>query len=163
MRRAATDAEAAALWQARRSVSPALGRIRPQRMNEDIVVPRSALPEVVREIRALGDASGLTLVQFGHIGDGNLHPNILFNPRTESAEAVHTLAHEIALVAIRHGGVLSGEHGIGTMKRDFMRDAVDPVTLGALRDVKRALDPTGALNPGKILPDDVAGGLHAHP
>lgn len=163
VRRAATDAEAASLWQARRSVSPALGRIRPQRMNEDIVVPRSVLPEVVREIRALGDASGLTLVQFGHIGDGNLHPNILFNPRTESAEAVHELAHRIALVAIRHGGVLSGEHGIGTMKRDFMTDAVDSVTLDVLRDVKRALDPTGSLNPGKILPDEAGEGVHAHP
>lgn len=161
VRRAGTDAESAALWQARRSVSPALGRIRPQRMNEDIVVPRSALPEVVREVRALGDASGLPLVQFGHIGDGNLHPNILFDPRRESPEAVHDLAYQIALVAIRHGGVLSGEHGIGTMKRDFMRDAVDPVTLGALRDVKRALDPTGTLNPGKILPDE--DGTHAHP
>ncbi|PNY79681.1 FAD-binding oxidoreductase [Deinococcus koreensis] len=155
VRRAATDAEAAALWQARRSVSPALGRIRPQRMNEDIVVPRSALPEVVREIRALGDASGLTLVQFGHIGDGNLHPNILFDPRKEDAHAVHELAHRIALVAIRHGGVLSGEHGIGTMKRDFMTDAVDPVTLDVLRSVKAALDPAGALNPGKVLPDAV--------
>lgn len=160
VRRAATDAEAAALWQARRSVSPALGRIRPQRMNEDIVVPRSALPEVVREIRALGDASGLPVVQFGHIGDGNLHPNILYDPRRESPEAVHDLAHRIALVAIRHGGVLSGEHGIGTMKRPFMREAVDPVTLAALRDVKRALDPAGRLNPGKILPDEDA---HAHP
>ncbi|WP_104990036.1 FAD-binding oxidoreductase [Deinococcus sp. NW-56] len=162
VRRAATDAEAAALWQARRSVSPALGRIRPQRMNEDIVVPRSALPEVVREIRALGDASGLPVVQFGHIGDGNLHPNILYDPRRESPEAVHDLAHRIALVAIRHGGVLSGEHGIGTMKRPFMREAVDPVTLGALRDVKRALDPAGRLNPGKILPDE-EGETHAHP
>lgn len=162
VRRAATDAEAAALWQARRSVSPALGRIRPQRMNEDIVVPRSALPEVVREIRALGDASGLPVVQFGHIGDGNLHPNILYDPRRESPEAVHDLAHAIALVALRHGGVLSGEHGIGTMKRPFMREAVDPVTLGALRDVKRALDPAGRLNPGKILPDE-EGDTHAHP
>nr|WP_246363342.1 FAD-linked oxidase C-terminal domain-containing protein [Deinococcus budaensis] len=162
VRRAATDAEAAALWQARRSVSPALGRIRPQRMNEDIVVPRSALPEVVREIRALGDASGLPVVQFGHIGDGNLHPNILFDPRRESSEAVHDLAHRIALVAIRHGGVLSGEHGIGTMKRPFMREAVDPVTLAALWDVKRALDPAGRLNPGKILPDEDVE-AHAHP
>ncbi|AIZ44539.1 2-hydroxy-acid oxidase [Deinococcus radiopugnans] len=154
VRRAADEAEAAALWQARRSVSPALGRIRPQRMNEDIVVPRSVLPEVVRQIRALGDASGFHLVQFGHIGDGNLHPNILFDPRTESAEAVHTLAHQIALVALRHGGVLSGEHGIGTMKRDFMRDAVDAETMTALWNVKRALDPSGALNPGKILPEE---------
>ncbi|MCP2015825.1 glycolate oxidase [Deinococcus sp. HSC-46F16] len=162
VRRAATDVEAAALWQARRSVSPALGRIRPQRMNEDIVVPRSALPEVVREIRALGDASGLPVVQFGHIGDGNLHPNILYDPRRELPEAVHDLAHAVALVALRHGGVLSGEHGIGTMKRPFMREAVDPVTLGALRDVKRALDPAGLLNPGKILPDE-EGKAHAHP
>ena len=163
VRRAAGDAESAALWQARRSVSPALGRIRPQRMNEDIVVPRSALPEVVREIRALGDASGLPLVQFGHIGDGNLHPNILFDPRRESPEAVHDLAHQIALVALRHGGVLSGEHGIGTMKRPFMREAVDPVTLEALWNVKRALDPAGVLNPGKILPGEAQEVAHAHP
>jgi glycolate oxidase len=131
-------------------------------MNEDIVVPRSVLPDVVREIRALGDASGLPVVQFGPIGDGNLHPNILFDPRRESTEAVHDLAHRIALVAIRHGGVLSGEHGIGSMKRSFMREAVDPVTLEALQDVKRALDPTGTLNPGKILPDE-GEAPHAHP
>ncbi|SMB94006.1 FAD-binding oxidoreductase [Deinococcus hopiensis] len=152
VRRASSDAESAALWQARRSVSPALGRIRPQRMNEDIVVPRSVLPDVVREIRALGDASGFPVVQFGHIGDGNLHPNILFDPRRESADAVHELAHQIAAVAIRHGGVLSGEHGIGTMKRPFMREAVDPVTLDVLWNVKRALDPAERLNPGKVLP-----------
>ena len=156
VRRAESDAEAAQLWQARRSVSPALGRIRPQRMNEDIVVPRSVLPEVVREIRALGDASGLHLVQFGHIGDGNLHPNILFDPRTESLEAVHELAHEVARVAIRHGGVLSGEHGIGSMKLAFMREAVDAETLAALWRVKHALDPQGALNPGKVLPQELA-------
>ena len=155
VRRAATDAEAAGLWQARRSVSPALGRIRPQRMNEDIVVPRSVLSEVVQEIEALGLASGLKVVQFGHIGDGNLHPNILFDPRTESEEAVHALAHQIAGVAIRHGGVLSGEHGIGSMKLDFMAEAVDAVTLGALWDVKRALDPQERLNPGKVLPRPV--------
>ncbi|MDB5045896.1 MAG: 2-hydroxy-acid oxidase [Deinococcus sp.] len=155
VRRAESDAEAAQLWQARRSVSPALGRIRPQRMNEDIVVPRSVLPEVVREIRALGDASGLHLVQFGHIGDGNLHPNILFDPRSESLEAVHELAHEVARVAIRHGGVLSGEHGIGSMKLAFMREAVDAGTLAALWRVKHALDPDGALNPGKVLPAEL--------
>ncbi len=155
VRRAATDAEAVSLWQARRSVSPALGRIRPQRMNEDIVVPRSVLSEVVREIEALGKASGLNVVQFGHIGDGNLHPNILFDPRTESEEAVHQLAQQIASVAIRHGGVLSGEHGIGSMKVPFMAEAIDPVTLAVLRDVKAALDPEGRLNPGKVLPDAV--------
>jgi glycolate oxidase len=162
VRRARDDAEAADLWRARRSISPALGRIRPQRMNEDIVVPRSHLADVVREIERLGREAGLPLVQFGHIGDGNLHPNIMYDPRRESIDAVHKLAHEVARVAVRHGGVLSGEHGIGAMKRDFMTDAVDPVTLAALWDVKRALDPEGLLNPGKILPDpSLPAGGHA--
>ena len=148
--------EAEGLWQARRSVSPALGRIRPQRMNEDIVVPRSTLPDVVREIRELGLEAGLPLAQFGHIGDGNLHPNILFNPKleAESEAVVHRLAHAVARVAIRHGGVLSGEHGIGAMKRQFMPEAVDAATLEALWRVKHAFDPRGLLNPNKILPDE---------
>ncbi|GGR13713.1 FAD-binding oxidoreductase [Deinococcus ruber] len=152
VRRAATDADAAQLWRARRSVSPALGRIRPQRMNEDIVVPRSVLSEVVREIEALGLASGFHVVQFGHIGDGNLHPNILFDPKTESEDGVHALAHDIAMVALRHGGVLSGEHGIGSMKLPFMKEALDAGTLDVLWDVKHALDPLERLNPGKVLP-----------
>lgn len=162
VRRAADHAEAAALWKARRSVSPALGRIRPQRMNEDIVVPRSVLPQVVREIEALGQAAGLPLVQFGHIGDGNLHPNIMFDPRRESEEAVHALAHEVARVAIRHGGVLSGEHGIGSMKRPFMREAVDSTTMQVLWDLKHVFDPHGRLNPGKVLPDERAGADAGH-
>ncbi|GLV47481.1 2-hydroxy-acid oxidase [Thermus sp. LT1-2-5] len=152
VRRARDEKEAEAFWRARRAVSPALGRIRPKRVNEDIAVPRSALPQVVREIRALGEAFGLVVVQFGHIGDGNLHPNILFDPRRESEQRVWELAHEIARVALRHGGVLSGEHGIGLMKRKFMAEAVDGETLEAFRQVKAALDPAGLLNPGKLLP-----------
>lgn len=152
VRRARDEAEAEALWRARRAVSPALGRIRPKRVNEDIAVPRSALPQVVREIAELGRAYGLTVVQFGHIGDGNLHPNILFDPKRESEERVWELAHEIARVALRHGGVLSGEHGIGLMKRAFMEEALDGETLKALQAAKQALDPYGLFNPGKVLP-----------
>ncbi|TBH21443.1 FAD-binding oxidoreductase [Thermus thermamylovorans] len=151
--RAAGGEEAEALWRARRAVSPALGRIRPKRVNEDIAVPRSALPRVVGEIEALGRAFGLVVAQFGHIGDGNLHPNILFDPKVEPEAKVWELAHGIARVALRHGGVLSGEHGIGLMKRAFMAEAVDPETLGAFLRVKEALDPQGLLNPGKLLPD----------
>ena len=158
VQRASSAAESDTLWQARRSVSPALGRIRPQRMNEDIVVPRSSLPQVVREVEALGLEAGLKLVQFGHIGDGNLHPNILFDPRCESEERVHALAFDIARVALKHGGVLSGEHGIGSMKRPFMREAVDAQTLQVLWRVKNALDPQGLLNPGKVLPDELETG-----
>ena len=127
-------------------------------MNEDIVVPRSSLPQVVREIEALGLEAGLKLVQFGHIGDGNLHPNILFDPRLESEDRVHALAFDIARVALKHGGVLSGEHGIGSMKRPFMREAVDAPTLKVLWRIKNALDPQGLLNPGKVLPDELEPG-----
>lgn len=152
MQRAQDEREAEALWRARRAVSPALGRIRPKRVNEDIAVPRSALPQVVREIQALGKAYGLIVAQFGHIGDGNLHPNILFDPGREPEEKVWELAHEIARVALRHGGVLSGEHGIGLMKKAFLAEAMDPDTLEALWAVKGALDPGGVFNPGKLLP-----------
>jgi len=150
--RAADAAEADRLWQARRAVSPALGRIHPHRMNEDIAVPRSRLPEVVRRIQELGEAYGLPLAQFGHIGDGNLHPNILYDPSETPEERVHELAHEIARVALAFGGVLSGEHGIGLTKRAFLAEALDAETLAALGRVKQALDPEGRLNPGKVLP-----------
>ena len=153
VRVAQSAAESEALWKARRSVSPAIGAIKPKRLNEDIAVPRSSLPAVVRAIEALGRQYGLKVVQFGHIGDGNLHPNVLYDPRVDAEEKVWELLHEIARVALRHGGVLSGEHGIGLMKRDFMREAVDPQTLDALWRVKAAFDPHNRLNPGKVLPE----------
>jgi glycolate oxidase len=157
---AQNESHAASLWQARRSVSPALGRIRPQRMNEDIVVPRSSLAQVVTQIQTLGQEAGLPLAQFGHIGDGNLHPNILFDPRnpSENESKVHELAHAVARVAIAHGGVLSGEHGIGAMKREFMSEALDQATLGLLHHIKNVFDPKQLLNPNKILPE----ADHAH-
>ena len=133
-----------------------MGRIRPKRLNEDIAVPRSTLPEVVRSIEALGKAYGFPLVQFGHIGDGNLHPNVMFDPESDDEDKVWEMLHEVARVALRHGGVLSGEHGIGLMKRDFMTEALDRESLEALWAIKRALDPAGRLNPGKVLPDLVS-------
>ena len=145
--------EAEALWRARRSISSALGRIRPKRLNEDIAIPRSKLAAVVREIEMLGKQYGFPLVQFGHIGDGNLHPNVLFDPDKDDEAKVWELLHDVGRVALRAGGVLSGEHGIGLMKRDFMAEAVDSVTLNALRDVKFAFDEWNVLNPGKVLPD----------
>lgn len=153
LRVAQNAAESEALWKARRAISPAIGAIKPKRLNEDIAVPRSSLPEVVRAIEALGRQYGLQVVQFGHIGDGNLHPNVLYDPQVDSEEKVWELLHEIARVALRHGGVLSGEHGIGLMKREFMREALDPETLEGLRRVKAAFDPDSRLNPGKVLPE----------
>ena len=151
---AQTTEEAAQLWKARRSVSPALGNLRPHRFNEDIVVPRSHLEPAMREMREVAKRyPQFPFAIFGHAGDGNLHPNILFNRAHDSIETVDEFAHEIARVAIRHGGVLSGEHGIGLMKRGFMTEATPRATLEAYWRVKRALDPKGILNPGKLLPD----------
>jgi glycolate oxidase len=154
VRLAATVEEAAQLWKARRSVSPALGNIRPHRFNEDIVVPRSHLEPAMREMREVAKRyPQFPFAIFGHAGDGNLHPNILFNRAHDDIETVDEFAHDIARVAIRHGGVLSGEHGIGLMKRGFMTEATPRATLEAYWRVKRAFDPKGILNPGKLLPD----------
>ena len=155
VRIAQTPAEAAQLWKARRSVSPALGNIRPNRFNEDIVVPRSTLEPAMREMQEIAHGyPEFPFAIFGHAGDGNLHPNILFNRAGgDSVERVDEFAHDIARVAIRHGGVLSGEHGIGLMKRSFMTEATPRPTLEAYWRVKRAFDPNGIMNPGKLLPE----------
>ncbi len=151
---AASPEEAAQLWKARRSVSPALGNIRPHRFNEDIVVPRSHLEPAMREMQAISQRyPQFPFAIFGHAGDGNLHPNILFNRAVDSVDVVDEFAHEIARVAIKHGGVLSGEHGIGLMKRGFMTEATPRATLEAFWRVKRAFDPHGIMNPGKLLPE----------
>lgn len=151
IQRARDAREAERLWQARRAVSPALGRIKPYKLNEDIAVPRSRLVEVVHRIRDLGEAFGFPLVQFGHIGDGNLHPNILYGPGDDRGK-VHELAHAIARVALEAGGVITGEHGVGLLKRAFLVEAVEAGTLEAFRALKRAFDPGGLFNPGKLLP-----------
>jgi glycolate oxidase len=150
---AADASEAAQLWKARRSVSPALGNIRPNRFNEDIVVPRSTLEPAMREMQEIAKRYPFPFAIFGHAGDGNLHPNILFNRTTDSIEQVDEFAHEIARVALKYGGVLSGEHGIGLMKRSFMTEATPKATLEAYWRVKNAFDPNGIMNPGKLLPD----------
>jgi glycolate oxidase len=150
---AADASEAAQLWKARRSVSPALGNIRPNRFNEDIVVPRSTLEPAMREMQEIAKRYPFPFAIFGHAGDGNLHPNILFNRTTDNIEQVDEFAHEIARVALKHGGVLSGEHGIGLMKRGFMTEATPRATLEAYWRIKHAFDPNGIMNPGKLLPD----------
>lgn len=141
------------LWAARRALSPALRSIAPGKINEDVVVPVSRIPELVAGIEALAEEYALPIVTFGHAGNGNLHVNILYHPddADESARAQAALPRVFAL-ALALGGALSGEHGIGLSKRDFMAHAFDPATLDAMRAVKRALDPDGILNPGKLLP-----------
>jgi len=148
------EAERARLWRARRSVSPALARKAPNKLGEDITVPRSAIPEAVRRIKEVSARYGLPIVIFGHAGDGNLHPNILFDRRSPDQWAkVEPMAREIFSLALELGGTLSGEHGVGTFKRPFMRRALGEVSIVAQWQIKRALDPLNILNPGKVLPE----------
>lgn len=148
------EAERASLWKARRSVSPALARMAPSKLGEDITVPRSAIPEAIRQLKAVSARYGLPIVIFGHAGDGNLHPNILFDKRDlEQWQKVEQMVTEEFEIALRLGGTLSGEHGVGALKRPYMQKALGNVSIEIQKRIKAALDPLNILNPGKIFPD----------
>jgi len=143
------------LWRARRSVSPALARQAPNKLGEDISVPRSRIPEAVRRLKDISAKFGLPIVIFGHAGDGNLHPNILFDRRDEDQwRRVQEMVEEIFRTALELGGTLSGEHGIGTMKLPYLENALGRVSIQVQQRIKQALDPKGLLNPGKALPSE---------
>lgn len=141
------------LWSARRALSPALRTIKPGKINEDVVVPVSRIPDLVAGMEALAAEVALPIVVFGHAGNGNLHVNLMYDDgdAAETARAYAALPRVFAQV-LALGGTLSGEHGIGLSKRDFMADAFSPATLATMRAIKAALDPDGILNPGKVLP-----------
>ncbi len=148
----------ARLWAARRALSPALRGIAPGKLNEDVVVPVSRIADLVAAVEHLSARHALPIVAFGHAGNGNLHVNIMYRPddADESARARAALSQLFERV-LALGGTLSGEHGIGLAKRDWMARAIDAPTLAAMRAVKAALDPDGILNPGKVLPPADAG------
>ena len=148
------EAERTSLWRARRSVSPSLARKAPNKLGEDITVPRSAIPEAIRRIKGLSQEYGLPIVVFGHAGDGNLHPNVLFDKRDpEQWAKVETMVEKIFRVALELGGTLSGEHGVGTLKQPYMEQALGALSLEIQWRIKRALDPLNIMNPGKVLPE----------
>jgi D-lactate dehydrogenase len=148
---AADEAEAKTLWAARKALSPAQRKLSPHKINEDVVVPVSRLPELVAAIEALAREHGLPIVSFGHAGNGNLHVNLLPRDKAELERAQPCLRTLFETV-VALGGTLSGEHGIGLAKRDFMPMALDNETLAFMRGIKRSFDPDGIMNPGKLLP-----------
>jgi glycolate oxidase len=157
VRVAASDAEADELWVTRRAISPALARLRPNKLGEDIAVPRSAIVAMVRRIREISAAHRIPIATFGHISDGNLHPNILFDAADpDERERMLGAAAAVVEAALDLGGLPSGEHGIGVLKRDFLPRAVDPVALDLMRRIKDLLDPQGIFGPGKVLPEEGA-------
>jgi glycolate oxidase len=154
VRVAKDEDERASLWQARRSVSPALGRKAPNKLGEDITIPRSNIPEAVRRLKAISAKYGLPIVLYGHAGDGNLHPNILFDKHDPRQwQKVGEMVREEFSAALDLGGTLSGEHGVGALKRPYLENALGPVSTEIQKRIKQALDPLNILNPGKIFPD----------
>jgi len=140
------------LWRARRAISGSLSRQRPNKLGEDIVVPRHAIPAMVTRLKEISRRYALPIVIFGHAGDGNLHPNMLFDRRDpDEWLRVQQATEAIFRAAVELGGTLSGEHGVGVLKREFLPLAVDPVALDVMRAIKQALDPHGVLNPGKVV------------
>lgn len=150
--RDAGDSEA--LWAARKALSPALRSLAPKKINEDVVVPVSRLPELIEGVRGLSRRHGIRIVNFGHAGNGNIHVNLMYDPAEPGRDAAaEACLDALFALVIALDGTLSGEHGIGLAKRPFMRAAVDARTLELMAAVKRAFDPKGLLNPGKLLPD----------
>ncbi|MEW6290402.1 MAG: FAD-linked oxidase C-terminal domain-containing protein [Thermodesulfobacteriota bacterium] len=142
-----------ALWTARRAVSPAAFTLKPHKISEDVVVPRSRIPELVLFVESLATENNLTIFTFGHAGDGNIHVNIMLD-KNEPQEVARAEIATKALFAqvIKLGGTLSGEHGIGITKAAFLPLELDAVSLEVMRGIKKFFDPNNILNPGKIFP-----------
>lgn len=150
---AADEAARERLWAARKALSPALRSLAPGKINEDVVVPVSRIPELVAGVQALSREHALPIVCFGHAGNGNLHVNLMYDPGdADQSASAQTAMAQVFVLTLSLGGTLSGEHGIGLAKREFMTQAVDAPTLAAMRAIKTAFDPDGILNPGKLLP-----------
>jgi glycolate oxidase len=146
-----TDAERDKLWYARRNASPSITIFGSKKLNEDISVPRSMLPEALRKIYEIGDRYGFKVPCFGHAGDGNIHVNVMVDGSDEKQlEEGHKAIEEIFELVVEMGGTLSGEHGIGTSKAPFMNIAFNEMELQLFRDIKKAFDPNNILNPGKM-------------
>jgi glycolate oxidase subunit GlcD len=153
VRQAETPAERARLWQGRKKAFGAMGRIAPDLAVQDAVVPRSALPDILDQVAAIASRHGLTVANVFHAGDGNLHPNISFDSRDPALVArVHAANRDIMHACLAVGGSITGEHGVGSDKIEYMPDAFDAETLGAMRAVRNAFDPGGRANPGKVIP-----------
>ncbi|MBI4949604.1 MAG: FAD-binding protein [Deltaproteobacteria bacterium] len=152
--RAATDKyEVKDLWKARRAISPSLHKIRPDKINEDVVVPRASIPDLIAGIEEISKRHNLLIACFGHAGDGNIHVNVMYDKKNavEAASAEDAVV-EVFRLTLRLHGTISGEHGVGTTKSRFIEMELGPAVIDAMKRIKATLDPKGILNPGKIFP-----------
>jgi len=140
------------LWQSRRAISPALHHLGMRKINEDVVVPRSALPGALAFLRGLSEKSGIKIINFGHAGDGNIHVNIMVPRDDEEAwRKGHALVGEVFREVLSLGGTISGEHGVGLTKADYIGMEIGERELALMRGIKTLFDPSNILNPGKIF------------
>jgi len=151
---ASSAAEAEALWACRKALSPSLRKIAPKKINEDVVVPVTRIPELVQGLQHLAQRHAIHIVNFGHAGNGNLHVNLLVDPDDPlQMQAAQACLREVFRLVLELGGTLSGEHGVGIDKRAFVGWEVAADTLKLMRQLKRSFDSRGILNPGKTLPE----------
>lgn len=163
VRLARDEAERELLWKARKNAFGAIARIQPNYYLHDTVVPRSRLSDVLDHVYRIARENDLQVVNVFHAGDGNLHPLLIFDKREPGVmDRVHRAGSEIVHASIEAGGVLSGEHGIGLEKREFMPLMFSPVDLAAQDDVRRAFDPLGIANPHKVIPSPSGCGDPVH-
>jgi len=150
---AAAGTEAAdRLWEARRNVSPALFRLKPHKISEDIVVPRSRMPDLGAFLEGLTARHGLPIAAFGHAGDGNIHVNIMLDREAPGqVETAGIVVKELFRQVIRMGGTITGEHGIGITKAPYLEMEISAPGIQLMKRIKKAFDPKGILNPGKIF------------
>src|SRR3982751_3762581 len=139
-------------WHSRRSAFSALARVAPTTILEDVTVPRSELARMIRFVAAVAEKYKLRIGTFGHMGDGNLHPTFLTDERNkEEMHRVEEAFKEIFAEAIRLGGTITGEHGIGVAKKSFLPQFAGDAQMRVMRELRRALDPNHILNPGKMF------------
>jgi glycolate oxidase len=148
---AQNEAQRKDIWETRKYLSVALGKLAPRKLSEDVAVPRSRIPEMVRRCRDVGRAHGLLVATYGHAGDGNLHCNILY--AESQREAADAAVGDILRTAVDLGGTITGEHGVGIAKKDYLAYEQGEALVAFERRIKAAVDPLGILNPGKMFPD----------
>lgn len=153
VRRANTDAERALLWKSRKQAFGAVGRLAPSYCTQDGVVPRTKLPHILREIRGIGEKYNIKICNVFHAGDGNIHPILLFDERdADQVKRVLSASHDILEECVKAGGSVTGEHGIGVEKIDFMPRLFTPEDLGMMVRLRSAFNPEGRCSPKKMLP-----------
>ena len=152
--KASSEQEVKALWDTRKALSPALRKIAPKKINEDVVVPVSKIPDLIENLEKLSQKYNIPIVNFGHAGNGNIHVNLLTDPDDKQLQIkAHQCLEDVFQLVLSLGGTLSGEHGIGLVKKEFVSKELDEMNLHYMHAIKQQFDPDNILNPGKCIPE----------